>query len=184
MGLFLANPQPSNEQNLSLHCGRPRLQIGQRSQVSTEIDTGNLHQRTLGGVATVFHSATPPIHSRSAQRTSRKTGVCRMHAPLESPAATASDTSPEMPRTAATASNHRKRQLKQRPSHPTSRLAQWPVSPFVAAFLCRCNAHSRATVSGPHHEITLTELQEVPGTTRNTPTGRDCLAADTAQVVA
>jgi len=157
--LFLANPQPSNEQNLSLHCGRPRLQIGQRSQLSTESDTGNLHQRTLGGVATVFHSATPPIHSRSAQRTSRKTGVCRMHAPLESPAATASDTSPEMPRTAATASNHRKRQLKQRPSHPTSRLAQWPVSPFVAAFLCRCNAHSRATVSGPHHEITLTELQ-------------------------
>jgi hypothetical protein len=75
------------------------------------------------------------VEPNNDAKVSRKTGVCRMHAPLESPAATASDTSPEMPRTAATASNHRKRQLKQRPSHPTSRLAQWPVSPFVAAFL-------------------------------------------------
>lgn len=105
----------------------------------------------LGGVATVFHSATPPIHSRSAQSTSRKTGACRMHAPLESSAATANDTSSEMPLAAATASNHGKRQLKQRLSHPTSRLAKWPVSPFVLAF--------------------------VPGTTRSTPTGCDCLAA-------
>ena len=65
----------------------------------------------------------------------KKPSRASLHAPHQSPAAAASDTSPEMPLATATASCQGSRRPRQRPSRPTFRPAQWPVSPFVVA-LC------------------------------------------------
>ncbi len=107
----------------------------------------------VGGVATVFHSATPPIHSCSARSTSEKTGACSTHAPLNSSAAAAKDTSPEMPLAAATASCQGFWRLGQRPSRPTFR---------------------SATENG---QSALSSWHLCPAPSVSTPTGRDCLAA-------
>jgi hypothetical protein len=153
MGLLAANPKPLNEREPSwaVRSERTSPPIGVRQPNCRRPRRQPRKAGRLANVATVFHSPTSPIHSRSAPRTSRKAGACRRHAPLASPAATASDTSPETPLAAATASCHGKRRLRQGPSRPTSRSAQWPVGPFVVAL--------------------------VPGTTRSTPTDCDCLAA-------
>ena len=76
LGLFSANPKPLNQTEPFPHRTAHSNKSCSSLQPSNDVDAGNLDQRTLGGVATVFHSATPPIHSRSAQRTSRKTGAC------------------------------------------------------------------------------------------------------------
>ncbi len=153
MGLFAANPEPVQNRTFAAHDDRTRRRIGLGCLCQAKHDR-RPQSSPLGGVATVFHSATPPIHSRSAQPTSRKIGACIMHAPLESSAATASGTSPEMPIAAATASNHGSWTTGATPQPPDLSIRN-ASQPF------RCGI--------------------VPGTTRSTPTGRDCLAANTAR---
>ena len=158
-------------------CSDVRLQIGHQSQ-ETAAGTENRSDRTLGGVATVFHSATPPIHSRSAHSTSKKTGACNLHAPHSPSAAAANDTSPEMPLAAATASNQGFTRLGNSPAaRPSDRpllplpprltfhgpcrklpirvsigSKKWPVSPFVVV---SCPAppvtRQRAATALPRH---------------------------------
>jgi hypothetical protein len=120
-------PRASNQS-----CSDVRLQIGHQPQ-EMAAGTENRSDRTLGGVATVFHSATPPIHSCSAHSTSKETGACSMHAPHAQSAAAANNTSPEMPLAAATASNQGFGQLgnspaarpSDRPSNGQSALSLW-----------------------------------------------------------
>ena len=164
-------PRASNQS-----CSNVRLQIGHQSQ-ETAAGTENRSDRTLGGVATVFHSATPPIHSRSAHSTSKKTGACNLHAPLHSSAAAANDTSPEMPLAAATASNQGFTRLGNSPAAPTFRSAIAPATAKVDF------PRPMPQIANPR-QYRKQEMASQPfrrgfvsSTTCNTPTGRDCLAA-------
>ena len=165
MGLLTANPQPKNRIQPFPRRTCPPLQMVSKLQRSHDVDTGNLNQRMIGGVATVFHSATPPIHSCSAQKTSRKTGECRRthHSDRRSPLqATPLPRCRRQPQPHPTTDNGVRDKCR---SRPTSRLAQWPVSPFVVVF----------SITPP--TSASREIKMCPAPPVNTPTSRDCLAA-------
>jgi hypothetical protein len=164
-------PRASNQS-----CSDVRLQIGHQPQ-ETAAGTENRSDRTLGGVATVFHSATPPIHSRSAHSTSKKTGACIMRAPLDSSATAANHTSPEMPPAAATASCQGFWRLGQPPSRPTFRPAIAPATakvdfPRLMPQIANPRQYRKQEMASQPFRRGF-----VSSTTCNTPTGRDCLAA-------
>jgi len=160
MGLFAANPKPLTEAEpfLAVRFDRTRLQIGYQSEERTEAAQPTSNGDSLSRGAPVLHSAPPPIHSCSAQSTSAKTGACRMHAPLESSAAAARDTSPEVPLTAATASDQGFSATEATPQPPDlstgqsqSALSLWrmcPAPPVSTPTDCDCLA---ATPPRPVH---------------------------------
>ena len=99
---------------------------------NTVVDTGNLYQRTHGAVAPVFHSATAPIHRRSAPVHLQKNRrvpqahtlqVVRWHRQRHL-FRECHGQPPPLP-----AKDHGRPESHSR--RPTSRSAQWPVSPFV-----------------------------------------------------
>jgi len=169
MGLFSANPQPLSEQNLSHTATAPGYKSG----------NGRRHQPKLAKeTATGGCFAGSPLYSTVRPR--QFIGV-----PLKRP--------PEKParakaRTTQIAGHHRKRHLSRdaacgrnrihhglwatgaTPQPPDLSIGPLASQPFRCGFL-DCSADCRR----------LQAVQEVPGTTRNTPTGRDCLAADTAR---
>jgi hypothetical protein len=139
-GLFTASPQAAGRNGKTTE---PLTEPGDKAGLSQEdrpqSDCRTSYENSLGGVAPVFHSRTPPIHSRSARPSFTKTMVCESTR-LECRSAAVSGVSPEMPLTAAAASYH----------------GIWQPEPCSG---CR-------DLSTGHCQSALSSLPIVPGTTR------------------
>ena len=173
-GLFAATPKPLRKGTLAANKSRcPSTDRASVEQVGRTRCSKPHRADYAGRGETVFPVRPAQFIVVPLIKPPRKPTRAILHAPLHSSAVTASDTSPKMPLATATASNqglldvrmehestsvsHRppstvhhavpKRRLRQCPSRPTFRPAQWPVSPFVVALLCRCNVDSPAAVS-------------------------------------
>ena len=154
-GLFAANPKPLNERTFRVPsadlAAKPAYKSGIRRK-KRQSGTENLSERTLGGVATVFHSATPPIHNCSAHSTSKKTGACNMHAPLN------------------------RQPLLQKTPLPRCRLQPQPHPAKDSGD--RGNAPAARPSDRPRNgQSALSSWHLCPAPSVSTPTGRDCLAA-------
>ena len=186
-GLFAANPKPLIERtfrrSLTGLAATPRYKSDLSRKKRPQPEQKTSQSGYFGPGETVFPVRPAQFIVVPLIKPPRKLSACifarttfsasrrrkRHLSQMPPPAATASNqgcldarTKNQSPNSASLkpASTVRRAVLKRRPGHrpsrPTFRPAKWPVSPFVLAL--------------------------VPGTTRSTPTGRDCLAADTARV--
>ena len=136
MGLFAANPKPLTEAEpfLAVRFDRTRLQIGYQSEEPTEVGTANLEWRLTQQGRYCIPQCDPAnswlFRSANLQK-NRRVQQCTHHlnrrpAPQATP----------LPRCRLRPQPHPtkdSRRLEPLPSRPTSRPAEWPVSPFVVA---------------------------------------------------
>ena len=178
MGLFTANPKPMNQSRtvstLRLCADTSRAAVSAVEHLSTQetSTSGRMARSPLYSTVRPRQFIVVPLRS-----TSRKTGVCRRHTPCRSSVATASDTSSETPRAAATASCQGSWATGVTLPPPDLSIGPMASQPFRRGCLAPVACHATSAATGQDVYAHAVTCEPCPAPPVSTPAGCDCLAA-------